>query len=75
MAEKFLDKIVGQPTTRVHEYHYGTNSQNSYRNKNNSVGKKHESLELVLDEDDYKTVTRYTGATIDRLAKPAPVNE
>ena len=43
--------------------------------KKTAWGGKHGSLALVLDEDNYKTVTRYAGATIDRLAKPAPVNK
>ena len=32
-------------------------------------------MALVLDEDGYITVTRKTGSTIDRLAKPEPVNK
>ena len=42
--------------------------------KKTAWGGKHGSLALVLEEDDYKTVTRDVGATIDRIANPAPVN-
>ena len=38
-------------------------------------GRKHGSLALVLDEDNYITVKKYAGAKIDQLTKPAPVNK
>ena len=43
--------------------------------KTTAWGGKYGSLAIALDKKDYKTTTRYAGAKIDWLVKPALVNE
>ncbi len=75
MSAKPLDIIVGQPTTKSMNKMMEQMAQMVAPVKTTAWGGQHGSLTLVLDDTDYKSITKLTTQTTTLVTQPDAVNQ
>jgi hypothetical protein len=75
MSAKPLDVIVGQPTTKSMNKMMEQMAQMVAPVKMTTWGGQHDSLALVLDDTDYKSITKLTTQTTLLVTQPDALNQ
>jgi hypothetical protein len=75
MSAKPLDVIVGQPTTKSMNKMTEQMAQMVALVKTTAWGGRHGSLALVLDDTDYKSITKLTTQTNTLVSQPDAINQ
>jgi hypothetical protein len=75
MSAKPLDVIIGQPTTKSMNKMMEQMAQMVAPVKTTAWGGRHSSLALVLDDTDYKSITKSTTQTTALVTQPDAVNQ